>query len=90
MKKLLVLLILCVVPLTVFPQDSGGDDGGGFYSYTQEIIGYDVVVSFANIDYTLKGKLLKSYPDGILIATFLKEEVFIRREAIAYIQVKKK
>lgn len=92
MKKLYVLLALCLFPLLAFSQDSGQGSmstESGFYQYTQEIVGYDVVVSFANIDFSIKGKLIRSYPDGILVSTFMKEEIFIRREAIAYIQVKK-
>lgn len=96
MKRAAALITMALILLTASPlfgEDSSSQAGAmtGFYEeIVTAAVGQDLSVTLSTIDVTIAGKLIEVYKDGIMIETIFKEQIFVARDAIAFIKFNKK
>ena len=94
-KKLLaVFTILFLLAIPSFSDETGDTnivEKTGFDTYLSQFIQYNVTVYISANDVSVSGKLLEVYKDGIVIESMLlKKNVFINKDFISYIDIKKR
>lgn len=90
MKKLLLITFIALLYCSfLFSQDNNTNNKKGFQLFLSNHIGKDIVVYIFSNDITISGKLLEVYEDGIVVKPLFKELVFINKNTISFVEIKK-
>jgi len=90
MKKNIIIFFLISVCLLSLSAEDKSSNETGFEKYFKSNIGKDITVYITSHDIIFIGTLLEVFDDGILIKTKFKDAIYIRKNAIGYIEINKK